>query len=838
MEELSTLTPEQLAATVKDLYGKSGPLCDSEGFYNHMGECWNDALQMIFLNSDVLKEKVQGSLASEEIDANKVEDIFRPFIEESVELYVSQLKKNETLNQARQYELVRRYISFIYTYLVTVQKRFQRHYYAEHLRLDLADRICGLEERKGVNAIKQLKEISLLQRAKGREGILGALVGQEFERYAESQLKETKPLQNIYEPGGRPEGRDNVYVIFQQYFDLPVSQTLFKVKTISMFKRLYQTAGGKPFSVDKGTIAVYLGMVSLYEQNAGHATCFYTCGGRDFYFDDNVGTIQFPWRTFLNHLTDKKTAEMIAGEETYTESKLNADDIEVSWEVFFDGILTITNQVGTVLFKTKYYPILRRTHFESVKPTTMQPDYFLMTYLWDGTLIKKIQSRKARTNTQHTQTIKGENGEVLNISFEFGVPQKNILNLMMRYDAIGEIAYVPGVKNQKTGAILGTRLRATNTKLIEVLLEKQIAKISKGEAKIDDFFYEHENGVKETPLTYAVYHNKPEYVEILLENGADPNKKNSDLESPLFMAVSEDKPNETILNLLINKKANINDDTNARGGFTPLIGCIISMDEEPNLRTVEFLLEHGADVTIASKRTDTLPIEYALVMGQLPVVELLKSYGAAPPTCPTKEELTKVVDQNTKLMTLIRNRKVVKATLLARCYRDFEMFDAINYENKLGETALNLAIKYAPDDELIAALFRNGAEIDYIDKNGLTPIYYAIQQGNIQAIEELKKYQPDYRLTVPALGPVLTYATKLGRDDIVEVLEPSVTGYIHRLERKGKPTGQIPIVRKVTKTLAPNKKTNYTFKLRPIKKATPSAFLNSERRRGRKTRKY
>lgn len=38
------------------------PICSTEGLYQHVGECWNDALQMIFLYTDGIKEKVQKEL--------------------------------------------------------------------------------------------------------------------------------------------------------------------------------------------------------------------------------------------------------------------------------------------------------------------------------------------------------------------------------------------------------------------------------------------------------------------------------------------------------------------------------------------------------------------------------------------------------------------------------------------------------------------------------------------------------------------------------------------------------------------------------------------------------
>ena len=48
--------------------------CDSEGFYQHLGECWNDSIQMIFLFSDGLKEIVQPALLDPNFDS-KLESI-------------------------------------------------------------------------------------------------------------------------------------------------------------------------------------------------------------------------------------------------------------------------------------------------------------------------------------------------------------------------------------------------------------------------------------------------------------------------------------------------------------------------------------------------------------------------------------------------------------------------------------------------------------------------------------------------------------------------------------------------------------------------------------------
>ena len=55
----------------------TGAKCDSEGFYQHSGECWNDAIQMVFLWTDGLKEVVQEKLAKSEIKT--IDNSFIPY---------------------------------------------------------------------------------------------------------------------------------------------------------------------------------------------------------------------------------------------------------------------------------------------------------------------------------------------------------------------------------------------------------------------------------------------------------------------------------------------------------------------------------------------------------------------------------------------------------------------------------------------------------------------------------------------------------------------------------------------------------------------------------------
>jgi hypothetical protein len=52
---------------ISHLAGWEGAKCDSTGFFQHYGECWNDSLQMILLYTDGIKELTQPILFNTEI---------------------------------------------------------------------------------------------------------------------------------------------------------------------------------------------------------------------------------------------------------------------------------------------------------------------------------------------------------------------------------------------------------------------------------------------------------------------------------------------------------------------------------------------------------------------------------------------------------------------------------------------------------------------------------------------------------------------------------------------------------------------------------------------------
>jgi ankyrin repeat protein len=748
---MERLSPEELAEKVKELYKQHGPLCDSEGFYNHDGECWNDALQMIFLNTDEFKEKVQLKLASEPIDPFEVDSKFRSYLQE--DLYYNKAKNKDMF--------LRNYIGFIYTYLVTLQKRFHRHYYAEHLRLSRSrkDSVCTLDDMKGEEALKEMVKLSFLHRTKGEEGKLAAYMGQKNKRYNEELLRDPEYLWKDYLSGGNEMSMLHVISIFRIFFDLPlINNTYKKLGSNKEFRE--SSPLKKKFSLDSSMKAFYISYFSG-DSNDGHAVSFYTCGNRQYFFDDNQGSIEFPWKQFF--------------------LKYKLLEIPYSIDIYFNGILNVKTQDGQTIFTYKDYP------FIVVNERSYSTYYF--TFLWDGTTIQ------TKTFEEHTEDIV-TNHEIkdLLIDFTFTKPTDKI-RAFTSISTTKQMYKPTGRANEQTGRFLGARIS------YKVILDEHLQKVKEGKAGIDDIFYK-KKFEEYTPLLLAIHMNDLNYVNKVLQMGANVEKTTSKLETPLFYAVTHrPKINVEITQSLINAGADFQDYTNRAQGYTPLIGAVISNeDDDLDMKHIDLLMNYGALIYGKSRKEGATAIEYAVFMRKpYELINKLVEYGAEIPTCPPKEELA----TGKEIRDMILSRKIIKAGILAKCYRDMDMYDNLNKEDIVGNTPLKLALELPMDywsELLVETLLRNGSNPNYVDRFGNTPLHYTISLGKTSFVQILIDYGAKVNVSVQGLGTPLEYAKRMRNPEIIEILQKAI-------KRKNLPV--VPVVKKNGK---------YTFKKRPPKK--------------------
>jgi hypothetical protein len=260
----------------------TGALCDSEGFYQHFGECWNDAISMIFLFTDGLKEVVQEKMAMNDININ-----FIP--RESIIIIINIYNDNkEWLYKILKYtkpELIppaltdNEIIESLLFYIMFLKNRFVRHYLMEsERRQQQGDEVCTLNK----NPKKVLH-------SRGKNAVLSALFG--------NPGKKTKNFKDYIS-----------HVNIAAGASLAAETNLIKMLIATFFPN------GKYDIINKGFISYeealfiksYIYAIQFNTKN--HALCFYTCGGNDFFYEDNYGPFLFPWREIL--FSNKETLEI------------------------------------------------------------------------------------------------------------------------------------------------------------------------------------------------------------------------------------------------------------------------------------------------------------------------------------------------------------------------------------------------------------------------------------------------------------------------------------------------------------------------------------------------
>ncbi len=309
VEEYVELLREENAAYIAELqqeaqaiFAKRGPLCDSEGFYQHAGECWNDVFQQILFNADSIKEEIQYQMIHHTFDtvAESLHDtLFVPSHEKT--MYYIQENYEEI-------QLLKQWMSL---YIREIQKRFLRHYITEATRRTLKEEVCAREGKEpGEVALKEIAEVSkrLRARKQGAEGIRAAIFGKMNYR--------GRTLQDVMYHKTIDEHKEDI--VGGSLFDIllltnVINAIFFPGDGIHIhaytyeqvnFEAMLKSSRAEFESVLEEATGVYVGLQNPIAEGKGHAIGFLKCGGTHYIYDDNFGSIEFRWDIFLRHLLD------------------------------------------------------------------------------------------------------------------------------------------------------------------------------------------------------------------------------------------------------------------------------------------------------------------------------------------------------------------------------------------------------------------------------------------------------------------------------------------------------------------------------------------------------
>lgn len=607
----------QLQATVKEIFAKKGPLCDSEGFYQHSGECWSDAIQQVMNNTDGLKEVVQKKFIEKTFSLNFV--IPKQLFEEArTKLYGQKIAEGLLSTVAEEYntaELELLESKWAILYLREAQQRFLRHYLAESERRTVREETCKTAEpaeiaREKIQAISK----SIRYRKGGKEGELSSLFGQiDAAEKRGIQDASSRPVVDIYEEyadlfaGG---GLVDISILLTLYKYLYLGldfgfDIVTEAKQMLFFNYSRDLADeGKRMNYIENLTAVFLGMRNI-NTNAGHLAAFYTCGGEDLFYEDNFGIVPFKWREFfLTYFNAKVIPE---GEQSsYKFENLLHGKYEQNARIAF-----VACEKGKAeAFKriTKTYPVLvlKNETNPTEKPTiqTMVDDTMQSLVVGentfptkDGELLKILVPEALVDSTKSSKNQELRVLTHLTLLYKKGFVPSAAANLGFKLNKDARLKIHP---------ILSAIKEGTEEEVIEKLREPSVPVSTLDSAPF-----------------FAIRYEKPKIIEALLQaNKLNLEYQTTDGFTPLAFAMQENKP--ALVDLLLTKGAN------AKGLYQDKPVLYFAILSDTVFGTTSYtakLLEKGADIN-AKIFKDYTALALALALNNKELIQFLCSKGA------------------------------------------------------------------------------------------------------------------------------------------------------------------------------------------------------------------
>ncbi|NET91511.1 MAG: ankyrin repeat domain-containing protein [Kamptonema sp. SIO1D9] len=270
-------------------------------------------------------------------------------------------------------------------------------------------------------------------------------------------------------------------------------------------------------------------------------------------------------------------------------------------------------------------------------------------------------------------------------------------------------------------------------------------------------------GSESSPLISAVSVNNIEIVEMLLQNGADPDSKMC-LGIPLHEAIK--KGRVYISKILLEAGASINlvDDM----GCTPLM-LAASMN---NLHLVKTLIEVGANPNIADSEYQQTALLIAAEQGYLDIFEYL-----LPLTTDEKQQRDAYNVLPEGLLFRARCNDVLTQELIYSAkYNDVQKLEQlisqsvdINKFNEKGKNALHIASRWG-NLEIVNRLIKAGANLDILSDRGENALHIASEWGHLEIVNRLIEARANLDIVSPGGFSAVKIAVRNQHADVAKSL--------------------------------------------------------------------